>query len=276
MTLPISVVDAFTKRPFAGNPAAVVRLMEPMTDLVWMQSVAAEMNLAETAFLTPTNEAARFGLRWFTPAVEVALCGHATLAAAHVLWTETSADPEVELSFETLSGVLRARRDRSGMIWLDFPALVAEREAAPKGLIESLGVAVDRIVAVSRSRFDWLVELATEADLSALAPDMHRLMNVEARGVIVTAKASGRDAADGIDFFSRFFAPRVGVPEDPVTGSAHCVLGPYWASKLGKSKMLGYQASRRIGLVETCVEGDRVHLGGHAVTTLRGTLVAGI
>lgn len=272
---PVTIVDAFTDRPFAGNPAAVVRLDAP-AEPSWMQAVAAEMNLSETAFLTPMpDDPAHFGLRWFTPAVEVELCGHATLASAHVLWTEAGADPSAALRFDTRGGLLTARRDETGTIWLDFPALPPEAATAPDGLLESLGLASHEIRSVARSRFDWLVEVPDEAALRALAPDMAALARVEARGVIVTARAERRDAASGPDFLSRFFAPRAGVAEDPVTGSAHCVLAPFWARRLGKTELLGFQASRRGGGVMTRLAGERVQLGGHAVTTLRGRLESG-
>jgi PhzF family phenazine biosynthesis protein len=271
-SLPVTIVDAFTDRPFAGNPAAVVRLDAP-AEPSWMQAVASEMNLSETAFLTPMPDVpGRFGLRWFTPAIEVELCGHATLASAHVLWAEADADRSATLRFDTRSGLLTARRDEGGTIWLDFPALPPEAAPAPDGLLQSLGLPSHELRGVARSRFDWLVEVPDEATLLALAPDMAALARVEARGVIVTARAERRDAASGHDFLSRFFAPRAGVPEDPVTGSAHCVLAPFWARRLGKTELLGYQASRRGGVVETRLAADRVLLGGHAVTTLRGRL----
>jgi predicted PhzF superfamily epimerase YddE/YHI9 len=251
-------IDAFTSQAFRGNPAAVC-LLDGERDEQWMQDVAAEMNLSETAFLLPRDDG--FSLRWFTPAVEVALCGHATLASAHALYEERGLE---SARFHTLSGVLTS--ERSGdWIELDFPARAAEACAAPAGLLESLGVREPRYV--GRNRFDYLIEIASVDELRALQPDYARLRTIPARGVIVTS----RD--DEYDFVSRFFAPAVGVDEDAVTGSAHCALTPYWAPKLGKDAMTAYQASRRGGVVRVRLEGDRVKLGGQAVTVFRGELV---
>jgi predicted PhzF superfamily epimerase YddE/YHI9 len=265
---PLYQVDAFTDEPFAGNPAAVC-LLEADADPAWMQRVAAEMNLSETAFLRPGAEAGRYGLRWFTPAVEVELCGHATLASAHVLWTEGLAEPGVQLRFDTASGQLAARRDPDGTIWLDFPATPAAPVDPPAGLLEALGAGARWVGA---SRFDYLVELEDEAAVRDLAPDVGRLGWLGGRGVIVTAAASG---TAGYDFVSRFFAPGAGIDEDPVTGSAHCALGPFWAGRLGRDELTGFQASARGGLVQVRPQGDRVLLGGRAVTVLRGQLTAG-
>jgi PhzF family phenazine biosynthesis protein len=261
---PLFQVDAFTAERFGGNPAAVC-LLDGDADPAWMQQVAAEMNLSETAFLRPTGDPDAFGLRWFTPAVEVALCGHATLASAHVLWTEGRVGAGRPLRFSTLSGELRATADGE-RIRLDFPATPAEPAPPPPGLLAALGVPAARWV--GRSRFDYLVELESEAAVRALAPDLARLRGVEVRGTIVTAPAS----TDGFDFVSRFFAPASGVDEDPVTGSAHCTLGPFWAGRLGRTELTAYQASRRGGVVGVRVAGDRVHLGGQAVTVHRGAL----
>ncbi|HEX8394288.1 MAG TPA: PhzF family phenazine biosynthesis protein [Longimicrobium sp.] len=261
MPLTIVQVDAFADRMFSGNPAAVCLLDAPR-DATWMQAVAMEMNLSETAFLEPRGD--EWGLRWFTPAVEVALCGHATLASAHVLWQDGHVPPPAEARFHTLSGVLTARRDGE-WISMNFPAKPSQPAAAPDGLAQALGA---EPVAITRSHFDYLIEVDSEAVVRALRPDLARLAEVEARGVIVTA----RGAEGEYDFVSRFFAPRVGVPEDPVTGSAHCALAPYWAPKLGREQMTGYQASARGGVVRVRLDGDRVHLGGQAVTVLRGTL----
>ena len=255
-------VDAFADRPFTGNPAAVCILAAPREE-GWMRNVAAEMNLSETAFLHAEEDGWR--LRWFTPEVEVDLCGHATLATAHVLWEDGHLGAEETARFHTRSGLLTARRDGE-WIELDFPAKPILDAPAPEGLEEALGA---RALYVARSHFDVLVEVATEAEVRALKPDVGRLAAVEARGVIVTARAEG---GAGYDFVSRFFAPRVGVNEDPVTGSAHCVLAPYWAAKLGRIEMVGFQASRRGGTVRVRSAGDRVHLGGRAVTILRGEL----
>ncbi len=255
-------VDAFADGPFTGNPAAVCILPAPREE-GWMRNVAAEMNLSETAFLHPEDDGWR--LRWFTPEVEVALCGHATLATAHVLWEGGHLAPGEQARFHTLSGLLTATR-AGEWIELDFPAKPLTDAPAPEGLAEALGVAP---VHAGRSQFDVLVEAASEDEVRALAPDIGRLMQVEARGVIVTARA--REGAE-YDFVSRFFAPRVGVNEDPVTGSAHCALAPYWAAKLGRDELVGYQASRRGGTVRVRSAGDRVYLGGRAVTVLRGEL----
>jgi predicted PhzF superfamily epimerase YddE/YHI9 len=263
---PLYQVDAFTAAPFAGNPAAVC-LLEADQDPAWMQAVAAEMNLSETAFLRPADEPGRYRLRWFTPAVEVELCGHATLASAHVLWSEGLAGTAGELRFDTASGPLAARRDGDGTIWLDFPATPAAPVDPPAGLLEALGGDARW---VGRCRFDYLVELADEAAVRDLDPDVRRLRALGARGVIVTAPAG--TAAGGYDFVSRFFAPGAGIDEDPVTGSAHCTLGPYWAGRLGRPELTGFQASARGGLVRVRPAGDRVLLGGQAVTVLRGRL----
>jgi predicted PhzF superfamily epimerase YddE/YHI9 len=268
VTRPVFCVDAFTAEPFAGNPAAVCLLEDEAADPGWMQRVAAEMNLSETAFLRPGAEAGRYGLRWFTPAVEVELCGHATLASAHVLWTEGLAEPGVQLRFDTASGQLAARRDPDGTIWLDFPATPAAPVDPPAGLLEATGAGARWVGA---SRFDYLVELEDEAAVRGLVPDPGTLGRLSVRGVIVTAPAGA--AAGGYDFVSRFFAPGAGIDEDPVTGSAHCTLGPYWAERLGRSELTGFQASARGGLVQVRPRGDRVLLGGQAVTVLRGQLV---
>ena len=217
MSTPVIVVDAFTTRAFAGNPAAVCVLGEPAAD-TWMQRVAGEMNLAETAFLYPEQDGYR--LRWFTPTVEVDLCGHATLASAHVLWSEGHWPPGTVARFYTRSGCLSAMPE-GDRITLDFPATVAEAAEAPGGLLPALGIAACRWL--GRSRFDFLVELEDEAEVRALRPDYGALARLPARGVIVTARARHGAA---FDFVSRFFAPGAGVPEDPVTGSAHCALGP--------------------------------------------------
>ena len=261
MPQPIVQVDAFADRPFAGNPAAVCILDAPR-DEGWMQSVAMEMNLSETAFLHPAEDG--WNLRWFTPAVEVALCGHATLASAHVLWQDGRLPAGAQARFHTRSGLLTAEREGE-WIRMDFPAKPEQQAPAPDGLERALGAAP---VYVGRSHFDWLVEVDSEDAVRALTPDIGLLATVEARGVIVTARG-----ADGrYDFVSRFFAPRAGVAEDPVTGSAHCVLAPYWARKLGRDELTGFQASRRGGVVRVRSAGDRVILGGQAVTVMRGVL----
>jgi PhzF family phenazine biosynthesis protein len=255
-------VDAFATAPFTGNPAAVCVLAEDR-DEGWMRNVAGEMNLSETAFLVRDGDG--FRLRWFTPAAEVDLCGHATLASAHVLWEDGHLHPDQEARFATRSGVLQARNTDRG-IELDFPALIAETCDAPEGLLDALGL--ESAVGIARSRFDYLVEVGTERIVRSLAPDFGRLQRVNARGVMVTSRA---EAAE-YDFVSRFFAPRVGVDEDPVTGSAHCALAPWWCTKLGRSELVGFQASRRGGIVRVRVQGDRVALTGAAVTVMVGEL----
>jgi PhzF family phenazine biosynthesis protein len=255
-------VDAFTSTPFRGNPAAVC-ILDREREAAWMQSVAAEMNLSETAFLLRGEDG--YSLRWFTPAVEVDLCGHATLASAHALYEERLLAADDVARFHTKSGLLTASRNGT-LIELNFPATPEQRSEPPAGLLESLGVS--EAVYVGRNRFDYLVEVAGEEIVRALEPDPRELGRIPVRGVIVTSRASGGKA----DFVSRFFAPAVGVDEDPVTGSAHCCLTPYWAARLGRSEMVGYQASSRGGFVRVRLEGDRVKLGGEAVTVLRGEL----
>lgn len=272
MMLPIVQVDAFTDQPFRGNPAAVCVLPEPRED-EWMQAVAREMNLSETAFLM--REDNDYRLRWFTPTVEVDLCGHATLAAAHVLWEDGHLPTDEEARFRTRSGRLDARRDGEWIV-LDFPAQPEEEIEPPEELLDALGMAP---LYVGRSRFDLLVELESEDAVRSFEPAIARLAQVDTRGVIITARADsnvGDATAAEYDFVSRFFGPRVGVDEDPVTGSAHCVLGPFWQKRLGRAEMVGYQASERGGYVRVSVHGDRVRLGGQAVTVLRGSLVGGV
>jgi predicted PhzF superfamily epimerase YddE/YHI9 len=262
MSRPIFKVDSFTDKPFAGNPAGVCLLDAPRPE-PWMQSVAAEMNVAETAFLVPRKDG--FGLRWFTPTAEVDLCGHATLASAHILWEEGIVSPDAEARFHTRSGLLTARRWRAAVV-LDFPAEPVTAAAPPAGLASALGIP---FTFCGKNRMDYLIEVADESVVRSFAPAAGALASMPARGVIVTAQASMPKA----DFVSRFFAPAVGVDEDPVTGSAHCALAPYWGAKLGKTSMTGYQASPRGGWVGVRLDGDRVGLEGRAVTVLRGTLV---
>jgi PhzF family phenazine biosynthesis protein len=268
MPLAIYQVDAFTDRPFAGNPAGVC-LLPSFPEPSWMQAVAREMNLAETAFLVRRDGAgAEYDLRWFTPTVEVALCGHATLASAHLLW-EIGAAPEGEpIGFHTLSGRLGAGR-AGEWIELDFPAAPPSALGAPPAdLADMLGAAP---LWVGANRFDLVAELADEAAVRGLAPDLRRLKELPYRGVQVTARA----ATPGFDFVSRFFAPAAGVDEDPATGSSHCCLGPYWSRRLGKNPLLAYQASARGGVIKVEMTGDRVRLGGQAVTVIRGELADG-
>lgn len=263
MTLPLFQVDAFTDRPFSGNPAAVCLLPESQAD-AWMQAVAAEMNLSETAFLAQKGDGYR--LRWFTPKVEVDLCGHATLASAHVLWTEGRVPLDKTISFHTKSGRLQAVR-RGDLIELDFPLDPPSAAPPPADLLPALGVSAEY---VGKGKFDFLVEAESEEVVRSMSPDFARLGQIEVRGVVVTARSSSPE----YDFVSRFLAPRVGVNEDPVTGSAHCCLGAYWQTRLRKSEFTAYQASPRGGVVQVRVSGDRAYLGGRAVTVLRGELVA--
>lgn len=258
-------IDAFTSKPFRGNPAAVC-LLDREREEAWMQSVAAEMNLSETAFLLPREGG--FLLRWFTPAVEVALCGHATLASAHALWEEHLAEQSAQIRFHTKSGLLTADRDNE-VIELDFPVTPELPSSPAPGLLESLGIR--KPVYIGRNKFDYLIEVADEEIVRNLEPDHAQLRKIEVRGVIVTSRASSTTAAD---FVSRFFAPGSGIDEDPVTGSAHCCLAPFWSSRLGKQELTGFQASRRGGYVRVRHVGDRVKLGGQAVTVLRGELLS--
>jgi PhzF family phenazine biosynthesis protein len=264
MAIRIVQVDAFSKRAFAGNPAAVCVLREPAGER-WMRDVAREMNLSETAFLVPREDG--YDLRWFTPAVEVDLCGHATLASAHVLWEDGHLAEGRQARFHTRSGLLTADR-RGEWIEMDFPAKLAVAAEAPAELLPALGAAGAKFV--GRNAYDYLVEVDSEETVRGLAPNYSALRKVPVRGVMVTARASSPE----FDFVSRFFAPGSGVDEDPVTGSAHTALGPYWAGILGKSEMTAFQASARGGVVKVRLQGDRVLLGGQAVTVMTGELLA--
>jgi PhzF family phenazine biosynthesis protein len=259
--VPIWQVDAFTDQPFSGNPAAVC-LLDEERETVWMQSVAAEMNLSETAFVRKREF--DFGLRWFTPAVEVDLCGHATLASAHMLWKANIVRSDEPIRFHTRSGVLTAFREDES-IKLDFPTTPAQESLPPIGLLEALGVEPSF---VGKTSFDTFLVVDSAKVVRSLQPDFRRLARSLNRGVIVTAASDDRR----FDFISRFFAPAAGIDEDPVTGSAHCCLAPYWGDRLGKRKMAGYQASARGGTVHVELNGDRTILGGQAVTVLQGTL----
>ena len=271
---PLYQVDAFTDVAFRGNPAAVC-LLEAPRDAAWLQAVAAEMNLAETAFVWPEANVLR--LRWFTPAVEVPLCGHATLASAHVLWETGRVPAGRPIAFDTRSGRLGAEREGEGWTRLDFPALPPRADACapPAGLMSALGVAdgAARVFEVPRPNASdgpsWLVELASVAALRALAPDFRALRETAGHAVIATARGEGE-----CDFASRFFAPKAGVDEDPVTGSAHCSLAPFWSERLGRRELTGLQLSQRTGVVRVRALGARVHLLGTAVTVLRGELLA--
>jgi PhzF family phenazine biosynthesis protein len=265
MSLRITQVDSFTNRPFAGNPAGVC-ILPKAADPAWMLNIAREMNLAETAFLVRQKDG--YDLRWFTPTVEVDLCGHATLASAHVLWEDGHLKQNEQARFHTKSGLLTADKN-DGWIELDFPATPAKPTSPPAGLIEALGA---KPTFVGRSPFDVFVEVESESTVRTLAPNLSAIAEIQARGVIVTSRGDGKGK---YDFVSRFFAPQSGVPEDPVTGSAHCALAPYWSAKLGKKELVAYQASPRGGELRLRLVGDRVKIGGQAVTVLRGELTAG-
>jgi PhzF family phenazine biosynthesis protein len=262
MGVPIFQVDAFTKKPFGGNPAGVCILPGP-GDTGWMQTVAKEMNLSETAFLYKQKK--DFYLCWFTPTVEVDLCGHATLASAHILWEEGLLPLEEQARFRTRSGLLTAEREEN-RIELNFPASPEEPASAPSGLLEALGVTPRY---VGRSKLDYLVEVDSENLVRKIVPDFNLLKTLPVRVISVTSPAS----SPGYDFVSRVFAPREGIDEDPVTGSAHCTLGPFWSKRFGKNELVAYQASERGGVLRVRLAGDRVYLGGQAVTILRGELV---
>lgn len=261
MTEKIYHVDAFTAEPFAGNPAAVCLLTRPRPD-EWLQKVAAEMNLSETAFLL--HEGACYRLRWFTPKVEVELCGHATLASAHVLFETRLAKPDETIHFFTQSGELKASLQKD-WIELDFPTLQGKQIEPPAGLMNALGVQACDV-------WDFgskvLVEVGSEQTVRALMPDFAALMDQPYADVIVTSRPSSTK----FDFISRFFAPQLGVNEDPVTGSAHCALAPYWSRKLGKNEFKAYQASRRGGVLHVRLAGERTFLRGQAVTVSSGEL----
>jgi predicted PhzF superfamily epimerase YddE/YHI9 len=269
MTCQIYHVDAFTSERFRGNPAGVCLLEGPVTEANWMQAVAAEMNLSETAFVSPRagGAAGEFDLRWFAPLQEVALCGHATLATAHVLWESGRLPSDVPARFHIRSGdVLTCTGRPGGWIEMDFPAGSVQLDVPPPpGLVESIGAAP---VAVARSRFDYLLELESEAAVRSLRPDFTRLLAVATRGVIATARAD--DPA--FHFVSRFFCPSVGVNEDPVTGSAHCTMAVYWSRTLKRTDFVARQLSQRGGLVRVALHGERATLSGQAVTVARGEL----
>jgi PhzF family phenazine biosynthesis protein len=284
MGLSIVTVDAFTDARFAGNPAAVCVLPSGKADEDWMQKVAREMNLSETAFLQSRDgkdpsgrrraeSAKSFDLRWFTPIVEVDLCGPATLASAHVLWEEGRVARKEKLRFHTRSGLLKAeRRVEGGQVWieLDFPALLERPFEGSTGLVSKALATKPRYVGAFGS--DYLVEVESESVLKRLSPDFALMKTLPVRGIAATCLPSASTKARGYDFVSRFFAPSVGINDDPVTGSAHCFLGPFWGRRLGKKEVLGYQASARGGSVRVRMQGDRVVLGGRAVTVMRGEL----
>jgi len=256
------LVDAFTDRPFAGNPAAVVLLSAPR-EPDWMLAIAREMNLSETAFVIPRSTA-EYDLRWFTPAVEVPLCGHATLATAHALWSEARMETAPMIRFHTLSGPLEARRD-GDWIELDLPAIPAEEREVSSELVDALGA---RPIRAGKSEQDRVAEFASEAQVRALRPDFAAVRAFGGQGVIATARSSD----DRFDFVSRYFAPAVGIDEDPVTGAAHCTLAPWWAARIGRTRLVGFQASRRGGIVRVEHRAERVSVAGGAVTIANGLL----
>jgi PhzF family phenazine biosynthesis protein len=262
MAIPLWQVDAFTDRPFSGNPAAVC-FLDNQRDAAWMQAVAAEMNLSETAFVRRLSDG--FELRWFTPKVEVDLCGHATLASAHALWTAGIAPIAGPIRFHTRSGVLTATRDGE-LIRLDFPATPAVKCDPPPALLDALGV---EPVFVGKTIFDKFLVVESADTIRSLRPSFRQLAEIPNRGVIVTSRSDD----PRFDFISRYFAPAAGIDEDPVTGSAHCCLGPYWSQQLGKSELTGFQASARGGIVHVRVSGDRVILGGQAILVMKGELL---
>jgi len=263
MPRPFHLVDAFAAEPFAGNPAAVYLLNEWPGD-AWLARVAREMNQSETAFLVRNPDG--FDLRWFTPAIEVDLCGHATLASAHVLWSTGAAQSGASIVFSTRSGSLTARQV-DDLIELDFPLLDEQPAQAPPALATALGVSP---VYVGQSKHDLVVQVATEAEVRAARPDLARLAEIPTRGIMLTAESSSSE----FDFVSRFFAPAAGINEDPVTGSAHCCLASFWCKQLAKSSFRAYQASPRGGVVQVRIEGERAVLGGRAITVARGELLA--
>lgn len=262
MVQEIFQVDAFTDSPFSGNPAAVCVLPQEV-DEGWMQRVANEMNLSETAFLFQQEDG--YNLRWFTPVIEVDLCGHATLASAHILWETGLLAPDQEARFYTRSGLLTAVR-QDNWIQLDFPSEPEDEIDAPEKLSDALGISPNY---VGKNRFDYLIEIESEESIRNLTPNFTVLRTIDSRGFIVTSVADSPE----FDFVSRFFAPSFGINEDPVTGSAHCCLGPFWQKKLGKNEFTAYQASARGGIIKVHVAGERVLLAGQAFTVMRGTLI---
>ncbi len=260
-------VDAFADEAFSGNPAAIC-LLDRFASDDWMQNVAMEMNLSETAFVVPRSTVGHFDLRWFTPAVEVDLCGHATLAAVHVLAQQGLVPATESVDFFTRSGQLSCGLC-GGLITLDFPASPLERVADAEVIATIKNAFPEKVLDVQRTAFDMLVRFKDADAIRNLAPNYQDISMVDARGVMVTAASD----TDGSDFVSRFFAPRSGINEDPVTGSAHCSLAPYWSRELGKTKLVGFQSSPRGGIVECEVVGNRVRLSGRAVTVSEGHLM---
>lgn len=264
MKFPIFTVDAFTDKPFAGNPAAVCILNDAIEDSL-MQKIAFELNLAETAFVLKEKDKTGFSLRWMTPVSEVDLCGHATLATSHILWQEGICSKDETIHFNTRSGLLKADYHK-GEIGLDFPAIPEKEIEYPKELIKAIGGVTPKYVGMTK--WNYLIELDSEEAVRNLKPDFDTMLKLPGWGTIITAKA----AMPGYDFVSRFFAPEKGIQEDPVTGSAHCALGPYWQKRLGKDSFNAFQASERGGTVGVKVAGDRVMLAGMAVTVISGEI----
>lgn len=267
MKLKIQTVDAFTQKPFSGNPAAVCILNDIIPDSL-MQKIAFEMNLAETAFVLKQDDG--YSLRWMTPVSEVDLCGHATLASAHIMWQNGVCPMTESIRFHTRSGVLTAEYN-NGEITLNFPAIPQKEISCPPELITAIGGA--KPVYSGMTKWNYILELENEQAVLNAKPDFNLMMTLPGWGTIITAKAAPNGfGKEGYDFVSRFFAPEKGVPEDPVTGSAHCALGPYWQGRLNKNEFKAYQASERGGTVHVTVEGDRVYLRGNAVTMLSGEI----
>lgn len=264
MGLVIYQVDAFTKQPFSGNPAAVCILPTKRSSR-WMQALTSEMNLSETAFLVAEEEG--FELRWFTPKKEVSLCGHAALASAHVLYERGVIHPNREIQFYTLSGLLTARLQPDNWIELDFPTKQVSQAEPPDGLLQALGISEPLYVGQNTSG-SYLIEIENETILQSLSPDSNALVRTGVNAVMVTSVSKGE-----YDFTSRNFAPRMGTPEDPVTGSAHCTLGPYWQRRMKKNSFFTYQASSRGGSLKVVVVNDRVLLYGQAVTVAKSELL---
>lgn len=256
-------VDAFTDKPFSGNPAAVCVSETPLDETL-MQRIATEMNLSETAFLYPLEGNGNYSLRWFTPAAEIALCGHATLASAHVLWSEGHLAPTITARFQTKSGELRVE-PKDNLLQMDFPAQPVHNATVSPNLIGAMKHA--DIVHCARNDVNYLVELRSHQAVINLSPDFDKLKKINCQGVIVTSPGVAP-----YDFISRYFVPAMGIPEDPVTGSSHCSLGPYWQAKLGKDTMLAYQASARGGELHIECTPERIFISGQAVTVMRGEL----
>ena len=261
MTVVFYHVDAFTQDAFKGNPAGVCLLTKP-ADEKWMQNIAMEINLSETAFLWPLKDG--YSLRWFTPVSEVDLCGHATLASAHVLWESGELNRDSDARFYTKSGLLTAHREED-WIELNFPSEPEEKTIPPQFLLDGLGIEATYI---GKNRFDYLIEVNSEAAVRRIMPNWTLLKKIDTRGIIVTSRSTSPD----YDFISRAFFPSIGINEDPVTGSAHCCLGPYWQHKLSKNELIGYQASQRGGMVKVHVHGERVLLAGRAITVMKGEI----